>query len=288
MKADSQETYSLLDSGRGQKYESFGPHRIIRPCGQAAWQEQYPQSWSKRHASFTRDQQQQSWKQEGTLPESWVVSFDDVKLRLKPTDFGHLGVFPEHLSMCQWMKPKIKEHIKKTGEAPRILNLFAYSGLATLSAAKAGAELCHVDAAKGMIDWAKENAALNALEDAPIRWIVEDVTRFLRRELRRGNTYDGIILDPPTFGRGKKGEVFKIEGDLIPLLELCRDLLSPQALFLILTCHTPGYTPIILENIVSQLMQDKEGSLEKGEMLLKSEGKSFDIPSGSYARWFSQ
>ena len=175
------------------------------------------------------------------------------------------------------------------GKAPRVLNLFAYSGLASLFTAQAGAEVCHVDSSKGMIDWARENIAINNLTKAPVRWIVDDVIKFLRREAKRGQTYDGILLDPPSFGRGKKGELFKIEEHLSELLRLCKQVLSKDPLFFLLSCHTPGYTPVSLKNILLQVMKVRENQIESGETLLESpKDKIFSIPSGSYARWSNQ
>jgi 23S rRNA (cytosine1962-C5)-methyltransferase len=196
-----------------------------------------------------------------------------VRLKIAPTDFGHLGVFPEHAALWDWMGSRIQK-------GDRVLNLFAYSGGATMKAASMGAEVCHLDASKGMVDWARENGKLNGLEKAPIRWIVDDALKFLKREEKRGSFYEGIVLDPPTFGRGGKGEVFKIEDEIIPLLELCRNVLSKRPKFLIFSCHTPGFTPIVLEHLLFQLFGRK---VESGEMLLESPG-AFSIPSGAFAR----
>jgi len=167
----------------------------------------------------------------------------------------------------------------------QVLNLFAYSGGSTLAAAKAGAHVCHLDASKGMVSWARENAALNDLTSAPIRWIVEDVGKFLQREMRRGKRYDAIILDPPSFGRGSKGEIFKIDDQIQGLLKNCRDLLSDKPLFILFSCHTPGYTPIVMENLLSQMMPDIKGSIDSGEMALSGSRDVFNLPSGTFARW---
>jgi 23S rRNA (cytosine1962-C5)-methyltransferase len=194
-------------------------------------------------------------------------------LRIAPTDFGHLGVFPEHAALWHDLRSLCK--------GANILNLFAYSGGATLAFAQEGAKVCHLDASKGMVDWARANAALNGLGKAPIRWIVDDAIKFLRREAKRGVRYDGILLDPPTFGRGSKGEIFKIESDLPILLDLCRQVLAEQARFLVLSCHTPGMTPLALGNIMAQLFPTSERSA--GEMALVSEG-ALPIPSGSFTK----
>jgi 23S rRNA (cytosine1962-C5)-methyltransferase len=272
--------YSFLDSGKQQKLERFGKYLIARPCSQAIWEPRLPfEKWSKADGCFTREKENK-WTIPDSLPKSWIVEIEHIRFKIAPTDFGHLGVFPEHAMLWK----EITDTIKKQSMQPNILNLFAYSGGATLTAAKAGARVCHLDSSKGMVAWARENAALNGLTEAPIRWIVEDVVKFLRREIKRGTRYDGIILDPPSFGRGSQGEVFKIERDLKLILELCRDLFSARPLFLILSSHTPGFTPIVMRHILSQMMQGLKGKVEAGEMLLSGQD-ALDLPCGSYARW---
>jgi 23S rRNA (cytosine1962-C5)-methyltransferase len=263
-------TYQLLDSGEGQKWERFGDYTILRPCPQAVWR--FSQAVRDIDATFIRDEGNK-WTYRKKLPPSWNLWLEDVQLKIAPTDFGHLGVFPEHAALWNWMRSYISEGSK-------VLNLFAYSGGATLAAAQAGAHVCHLDASKGMVDWARENGKLNGLEKTPIRWIVDDALKFLRREIRREVRYDGILLDPPTFGRGAQGEVFKIERDIIPLLELCRDLLSEKPRFIIISCHTPGFTPIVLSHLFEQIFRVRP---EAGEMLLESDG-ALSIPCGTYVR----
>jgi 23S rRNA (cytosine1962-C5)-methyltransferase len=262
--------YQLLDSGNGQKLERFGEYVLLRPCPQAVWR---TKTDLKADAIFTREER---WVFNKKMPKTWSVKHGDVEFKMAPTDFGHLGLFPEHADLWQWARPLIKKR------KCRILNLFAYSGGATLAAAQEGAEVCHLDASKGMIDWAKENAALNGLEKAPIRWIVDDALKFLKREVKRNSRYDGIILDPPTFGRGSQGEVFKIETDILPLLQLCKEVLTDAPLFVIFSCHTPGFTPIGMTHLLQQMMP--KGQIEAGEMVLHSPGV-LSIPSGSFARW---
>ncbi len=280
MKSQDHYSYSLLDSGNGQKLERFGSHILIRPAAQAVWQPQQPQSlWDTAHATFTREGSNQ-WLTPQTLEDSWTVSIDDIQFQLSPTDFGHLGIFPEQRMFWRWMRPLLRK------KEAKILNLFAYSGGATLAAAKEGAEVCHLDASKPMVTWARENASLNHLENAPIRWIVDDVMKFLLREQRRGRRYDAIILDPPTFGRGPQGELFKIEEQINPLLAQCRALLSDQPLFLALSCHTPGFTPIIMQKLVEQALNGLGGKVLTGELLLESDlPDTFSLPSGTYAWW---
>lgn len=261
--------YQLLDSGDGQKWERFGEYILQRPCTQAVWR---PTLKIKVDGTFNREER---WVHDKKLPKMWTVMHGGVEFQIAPTEFGHLGVFPEHADLWEAMRPLIKK-------GSRILNLFAYSGGVTLAAAQEGAEVCHLDASKGMVDWARENAKLNRLEKAPIRWIIDDALKFLKREEKRGSFYDGIILDPPTFGRGSKGEVFKIERDIMPLLEACSQLLSKKPLFVILSCHTPGFTPLTLRHLLGQTMP--RGAIEVGEMALHSPG-AISIPSGSFARW---
>ena len=204
-------------------------------------------------------------------------------MKLSTTDFGHLGVFPETRSMWDWITGRLKAETTKRKQPLHFLNLFAYSGGATLAGAKGGAHCCHVDASKGMVQWARENAKLNGLEEHPIRWIVDDVNKFLQREIRRGRRYDGVLLDPPSFGRGKGGELYKIEHAMMETLQLVKGVLSDKPSFVYLTSHTPGFTPIVLENLLRQLLP--KGQVEHGEMLLTGDAPTFPVPSGTWARW---
>ena len=271
-KLHSGSSYQLIDSGGEQKLERFGDYTLIRPCPQALWRPLYPDAWQAADAIFSREPQNR-WTFHRKLPPSWTLEVGGVRFKAAPTDFGHLGLFPEHAKLWTEARSMIREEM-------RILNLFAYSGGVTLAAAQAGARVCHVDASKGMVEWARENAALNQLKEAPIRWIVDDVMKFLRREAKRQSFYEGIIIDPPTFGRGSQGEVFKIERDLAPLLELCLAVLSQKRRFFIASCHTPGITPLVLEHVIEQIMGSE--NLVTGEMTLNAP-KTFSIPSGCYA-----
>lgn len=271
--------YDLIDSGDGRKLERFGRFVIDRPCSQAVWKPKLsPEEWKLADAFFTREGQSQ-WKK-GLLPNDWIVKIADVLFKISPTDFGHLGIFPEQLPFWLWMQKKLEQQTKPL----EVLNLFAYSGGATLACAKAGAKVCHVDASKTTVAWARENASLNHL-DHGIRWIIDDALKFLKRELKRGHTYDVIILDPPSYGRGAKGEVFKIEDHIQPLLELCRSLLSPKPLFLLFSCHTPGFTPLTMHNLLSQALNGLGGVIDMGEMALQGESSVLPVPSGTFARW---
>jgi len=276
--------YELLDSGNGKKLERFGSVVLDRPCAQAVWAPLNANIWQNASASFDRVGGL-NWEGRERLPASWEVDIAGVIMKLSATDFGHIGVFPETRALWKWIRETLKEQQEKKGRTLKFLNLFAYSGGATLAAAQAGAECCHLDASKGMVDWARENAAVNQLQDAPIRWIVDDVIKFLRREVKRGNRYDGILLDPPSFGRGKKGELYKIEESLITTLDLVHEVLSDDPSFVLLTSHTPGFSPIVLRNLLRQYHEN--GSFECGEMLLTGTSGVNDLPNGNWARWIN-
>lgn len=277
--------YELLDSGNGAKLERFADIVLARPCAQAVWQPATPKRWAQADATFDREEGNR-WHGRSRLPKAWTLDVDGTKFRLSGTDFGHLGIFPEQRAQWAWIKAQVRT-LQAAGQRPRVLNLFAYSGGSTLAAALGGAEVCHVDASKGMVQWARENAALNALEQHPIRWIVDDVHKFMNRELRRGRRYEGIILDPPTYGRGGNGETYKIERDLTETLRLCRALLSEKPAFLLLSAHTPGHTPIVLQNILEQALHGLGGTFSAGEMCLTGAPTVFRLPSGAYVRWQS-
>lgn len=277
--------YALIDSGHGRKLERFGKVTLDRPCAQAVWSPARPQLWKQADASFTRKDGLQ-WKGRERLPDVWHATVNDIKMKLSTTDFGHLGVFPETRDMWDWITSTLEAEAPKRKEPLKFLNLFAYSGGATLAGARGGAHCCHVDASKGMVQWARENAGLNGLSDHPIRWIVDDCNKFLQREIKRGNRYDGILLDPPSFGRGKGGELYKIEQALLDTLKLVKGVLSNKPSFVYLTSHTPGFTPIVLNNLLRQLIPG--GQVAHGEMLLTGEPEAYPVPSGTWARWTSQ
>ena len=210
--------YELIDSGDGRKFERFGAYTLVRPCSQAMWRPRDAAAWRTASATFDREDGNR-WHGRSALPKEWNIETAGIRFRLSGTDFGHLGIFPEQREQWKWIREVVKgewRKVKDDGEGGRVsvLNLFAYSGGSTIAAAQGGAEVCHLDAAKGMVQWARENAALNGLQDHPIRWIADDAHKFLRREVRRGRRYDAVILDPPTFGRGANGELYKIERDL--------------------------------------------------------------------------
>lgn len=251
---------------------------IIRPSSQAIWPPFLDDTlWKRADAIFSREEEK-NWLFKKKLPRTWTIEVGGLQFIVAPTDFGHLGVFPEHLSFFGQIESMIKAR-----KNPNVLNLFAYTGGISLLAAKAGAKVCHVDASKPSVLWARENAKINNLEDRPIRWIVDDVFKFLKREHKRGVKYDGIILDPPSFGRGSSGEVFKIERDLPDLISLCKNLLSKDS-FLVFTCHTLGFTQTVLYNLLNKMLPP--GEIKGGEMLLSSEKHS--LPLGSFAIWESK
>jgi 23S rRNA (cytosine1962-C5)-methyltransferase len=276
--------YELLDSGNGAKLERFGDIILSRPCAQAVWKPQFSKRWQSADATFDREDGHH-WHGRNRLPKEWMIDVDGTKFRLSGTDFGHLGIFPEQRDQWAWIKKTVREAKANGRDTVRVLNLFAYSGGSTLAPALGGAEVCHVDASKGMVQWARGNAEANGLAAHPIRWIVDDVHKFMNREIRRGRTYDGIILDPPTYGRGGNGETYKIERDLTETLRLCRTLLSDNPLFLLLSAHTPGHTPIVLENILTQALHGLGGTFSAGEMCLYGAPNVFKLPSGAYVRW---
>ncbi len=272
--------YALIDSGNGRKLERFGEILVDRPSGQAAWKPRLPDKvWQRAHGRFVREGGNEWVKQQ--MPDEWETTLDGLRLVTHPTDFGHLGLFPEHLHAWRWMV----DAIERSKRPLNVLNLFAYTGAATLAAARAGAEVCHLDAARKINDWARDNAKLNGLDAKPIRWIADDVIKFLRRETRRDRRYDGFILDPPNYGRGPKGEVFKIELDLREVLQLCRQLMTPKPRFVILTCHAQGYTPLVLHHLLDDMMNGIQGQIDYAEMTLTGDSAVLPLPIGAFAGW---
>ena len=267
------EQYRLLDSGNFAKLEQVGPYRLVRPALNAAWSPALgPEEWQRADATFTRNSSGGGrWSFRNALPPEWTAEYGGLKMLVKPTNFGHLGFFAEQF--VNW------ERFQRFGGAhAEALNLFAYSGLGSLALARGGARVCHLDAARGMIEWGRANQALNPDIPPKVRWIVDDVMKFARREVRRGARYDLIALDPPSFGRGSSGQVWKIEDDLPKLLELCRELRAPDRPFeLVLSCHSPGFSCLVLERIVAQVFG--RGEFESGEMFIpESTGRR--LPAG--------
>lgn len=273
--------YQLLDSGGFEKLEQVGPYRLVRPAANAVWPKSRPLSeWNSARGVFTRDSSGGGkWRWNGTpLKDSWVVEWGGLKLVVKPTNFGHLGFFAEQAEQWEWLRKTAASF----AESPQTLNLFAYSGGSSLAMAAGGAFVTHLDAAKGMNQWGGENLAANPDIPDNIRWITDDAMRFCQRELRRGRRYHGIVLDPPSFGRGNRGQLWKLETHLTPLLECCRDLLTENG-FVLLSCHTPGYSPIVLERILESIFKP-DADIESGEMRISDASGGF-LPAGTFARF---
>lgn len=269
--------YKLIDSGAGLKLEKFGKVLLVRPAPQAVWEPRLSKKiWDSADAVFTREPHNR-WEIRKSLPASWTIEYASLSFNLKPTDFGHLGLFPEHGRFWARMQKKLDSR-----KDARVLNLFAYSGGASIACAKMGAKVYHLDASKGMVSWANENALMNNVSS--ISWIIDDVIRFLTRLVKREEKFDAIIADPPTFGRGPKGELFKIERDLPIILKLIEKLLSPNPIFFLLSAHTEGFTPLVLKQLLGGIMQS--GKIEAGEMVLEGEN-TFILPCGAYAFWES-
>lgn len=269
--------YELIDSGDFQKLEQIGPYRFVRPSPQAVWRPLLPKKdWENFNARYTRFAGGDGkWSFGSSRPDkNWVIAFDQLKLELARTDFGHLGVFVEQQKNWQRLGRICQPGLK-------ILNLFAYTGASTIACALSGAEVVHVDASKTSVSWARRNADLNGLTDHPIRWMVEDVRKFVGREVRRGNRYDGIILDPPTFGRGTKNEVWKIEEHLPDLLDDLAKLLTEDYCFVLLSSHSPGYTPAAMKNNLLSMVQSSQGSFIEEEMLVAEKNSGRFLPSGA-------
>lgn len=276
--------YELLDCGNGRKLERFGKYITDRPAAQALWPTHLStKEWKKAYARFERiDEKHGNWKGKA-LPEEWVIKVAGIKLTLSLTPFGHLGIFPEQISFWKWLNKTCKASKKPL----KVLNLFAYSGGATLACAQAGAKVTHLDASKPMVRWAKNNAELNKLPNDRVSWITEDVLKYMKREIKRGNHYDALIMDPPSFGRGNRGEIFKIERDLNELLKCTSQLLSDSPSFVLLSCHTPGVSATVLLNMLQKQIAIKSGEYKCGEMLCETEFPILPLPNGVYARYKS-
>ncbi len=282
LKLEKQREYELVDSGLGQKLEKYGPYTFARPDPEALWNRSLTaKEWDNADLKFIRKGTRTQWIIKEGIPKSWTVEFGGLTFSIKPTSFKHTGLFPEQLLNWQWMEEVIKNENRKV----KVLNLFAYTGGASLAAARAGAEVCHVDGSKTAVAWARENAELSGLSEAPIRWIVEDVILFLKREIKRGNKYDCIIMDPPSFGHGPKDELWKIEESFLGLIQLCKEILSDDPLFVLINGYTAGYSPITYQNNLMDMMTENKGSIEVGELTIKESNTQRLLPCGIFARW---
>lgn len=287
-KADKWQDYELIDANEGKRLERWGKYLLIRPDPQVIWKDEaVSKLWKSADGSYLRSHSGGgSWEKNTRLPDEWEVEYSSLglKFKVKPMGFKHTGLFPEQAANWEWFSRLIKE----AKAPPRVLNLFAYTGGATLAAAKAGALVVHVDAAKGIVSSARENAALSGLSDAPIRWIVDDCRKFVEREIRRGNRYDAIIMDPPSYGRGPAGEVWKLEDCISELVEICAGLLSDDPLFFLLNSYTAGLSPSAMGYILSLKLKKRfGGKVECDEVGLPVTSSGFMLPCGSAARWVS-
>jgi 23S rRNA (cytosine1962-C5)-methyltransferase len=286
LETEGWQDYALLDSGNGEKLERFGGYRIVRPEEQAMWMPRRPPGDWEADARFVGigDDDAESggrWRYKKPLPETWPLSWEGIPFLGRFTSFRHVGVFPEQATHWEWMK----REIERAGRPLKILNLFAYTGIASLVAAKAGAEVTHIDASKKAIGWARENQSAGNLDTLRIRWICDDAVKFVEREQRRGNRYDGIILDPPKFGRGPKGEVWNIFTDLRPLLAGCAALLSEDAIFLILTAYSIRSSFYSIDELSAEALAGRGGLLESGELVLREDGGGRRLSTSLFSRW---
>ena len=283
--ADTWQDYELLDATNHNRLERWGQTLLIRPDPQVIWKnDETSPLWAKADAVYYRSAKGGGqWNYHKKLPQKWQIHWNDLTLIVSPTGFKHTGVFPEQAVNWAWYQEKIRQ----AGRPIRVLNLFGYTGGATLACLAAGASVTHVDASKGMVAWAKENAKSSGLEDAPIRWIVDDCVKFVEREIRRGNHYDAIIMDPPSYGRGPKGEIWKIEESIHPFIKLCTQLLSDDPLFFLVNSYTTGLAPAVLTYMISLELKQYKGHVEAQEIGLPVKSTGLVLPCGASGRWQS-
>ncbi len=283
----SSKDYELLDSGEGEKLERFRGFILRRPDAQALYQKGLAaQEWEKADAAFESIGGKGKWRMlsDKQIPETWVTSFEGISFSSTLGSFKHTGVFPEQFSNWQWLGEVIEERLK-TRDTVSVLNLFAYTGGATLACLKVGAEVVHVDASSGIIENARKNAELSGLQDRKVRWIADDVKKFVAREIRRGNRYHGIIMDPPSYGHGPKREVWDIETDLLPLIEGAKQLLHEEGLFFLINGYSAGYSPVAYANNLLSIKEKKGGVIESGELVIEESASKRLLPAGIFARW---
>lgn len=286
--ADKWDDYEVMDTGNGMKLERWGKYILSRPDPQVIWTPTLSKSiWSDISAEYIRDSSGGGkWNYKSSLPSKWAISYNKLKFCIEPTGFKHTGLFPEQASNWDWMVNSITQAVK-SGREINVLNLFGYTGGATVACASAGAKVCHVDASKGMISRARENVKLSGLGDMTVRYIIDDAFKFVIREIKRGNKYDAIIMDPPSYGRGPSGEIWKLEDNLYDFIAQCSKLLSKDALFFLLNSYTTGLSPVVTGNILTLLIKLKEGGIvTSGDLCLPiTNGTGTILPCGSYARW---
>lgn len=279
------EEYALLDSGNGQRLERFGKYTLIRPEPHALWQPALDTSeWDAATIRYLREGGEQGQWVGNRLPHEWTLRYQALRFSCRLTPFRHTGLFPEQAVNWEWCGDLIRQR-RKDADGVKVLNLFGYTGLATLAAAAAGATVTHVDASRPAMTWARENQNLSGLEAAPIRWLIEDVAKFVKREVRRGSQYDGIILDPPAFGRGPKGEIWRFADDVPALLDDLRQLLTPRPLFLLLNAYAINDSASVLANLVAQTVAPHEGKVEAGELALQEQSTGRYLFTSLFARW---
>ena len=283
--ADQWKDYELIDMGNGEKLERWGNYVLRRPDPQVVWPMEAEWSlWKNPHGHYHRSNKGGGqWEHKKKYPEQWTISYKDLKFHIKPTGFKHTGLFPEQAANWEWSMDKIRNAKRPI----KVLNLFAYTGGATVACAAAGAaEVCHVDASKGMTTQAKENIKLSGLEDRKVRFIVDDVVKFVEREIRRGNKYDAIIMDPPSYGRGPKGEIWKIEESVFPFIELCSKILSDDPLFFLINSYTTGLQPAVLNYMINTAIVSKFGGhVEADEIGVNVSSNGLVLPCGASGRW---
>lgn len=281
--SDKWEDYRVLDCSDGERLENWGGYILVRPDPQVIWKTpKLEPAWKNYDAKYSRSESGGGRWSENNLPENWTIAYEDLKFQVKPMNFKHTGIFPEQAVNWDF----IRDQIKMAGRPLDVLNLFAYTGGATIAAASTGATVCHVDAAKGMVAWARENAAVSGLGDRPIRWIVDDCAKFIEREIKRGRRYDAIIMDPPSYGRGPSGEIWKLETHLYSFVQLCSRVLSDNPAFVIINSYTTGLAPSVLGYILNTVIQAKFGGhTECGELGLFVQSSGLPLPCGSTGRW---
>ena len=291
--ANNWKDYEILDMANGEKLERWNNIYLVRPDPQIIWNDkQYPEKWKQANARYNRSSTGGGhWDYKKRLPDSWQIKYKNLTFNIKPMGFKHTGLFPEQAVNWDWMMDKIQNEIKTTNREIKVLNLFAYTGGATVACLYAGASVCHVDSSKGMVAWTKENVVSSRLQERPVRYIVDDVVKFVQREIRRGNKYDAIIMDPPSYGRGTNGEVWKFEENLPMLIEICMQVLSDNPLFFLINSYTTGTSSMVLENLLKMNMRKKygkradDGIFENGEVGLPMTDSDFILPCGIYSKW---
>lgn len=277
--------YALLDSGDGEKLERYGEFVLRRPDPQTLWPKSLDESvWEKADGYFERSGRNTTWNFNKKIPERWVIEYEGLNFWIKPSAFKHTGLFPEQAPNWKWFGKLIEEKTKK-GEEINVLNLFGYTGGASLYAAKCGAKVCHVDGSKSAIGWGRDNAEISGLSEKPIRWILDDAMEFVKREIKRGKKYDGIIMDPPAFGHGPTGEMWKIEEDFLKLLEATQQILTDKPLFYLINGYASGYSAIAYGNCLLPMEKKFGGSIEIGALTIEEEKSGRLLPCGIFGRW---